>query len=106
MRVLNAMVSASPAMIGELRKLRSLLEVLGVSIESRWIPSAVNKFSDSLSRTWLPDDMRAYDHLEGEPMAHDRLASRASWPPLNEPNPKWWAEMAVFRPRSRRSSTD
>lgn len=35
----------------------------GVKIEARWIPSAVNKFADSLSRTSDPGDARATDQL-------------------------------------------
>lgn len=57
--VLNAMVSASKAMMAEPRKLQVLLRVLGVTIEARWIPSAVNRYADALSRTWDPGDARA-----------------------------------------------
>ena len=61
--ILNAMVSASRDMMVELRKLEVVLRVLGVRLEARWIPSAVNKFADTLSRTWNPGDVRATDVL-------------------------------------------
>lgn len=57
--VLNAMVSASKEMMAELRKLDALMKAMGVRIEARWLPSAVNKFADALSRTWDPGDARA-----------------------------------------------
>lgn len=50
-------------MMAELRKLQVLLHVLGVRIEARWIPSAANRFADSLSRTWDPGDARATEAL-------------------------------------------
>ena len=62
-RILKAMVSASPALISELRKLRSMLEILGIKIQSRWLPSAVNKYADALSRTWRPTDLRVTEQL-------------------------------------------
>lgn len=61
--ILNSMVSASKVMMAELRQLEVLMRVLGVKIEARWIPSAVNKFADALSRTWDPGDARATDAL-------------------------------------------
>lgn len=57
--VLNSMVSASRPMMVELRKLEVLLRALGVKLEARWIPSAVNRFADALSRTWDPGDIWA-----------------------------------------------
>lgn len=61
--ILNSMVSASRPMMSEIRKLRVLLRVLGVDIEARWIPSAVNRFADSLPRTWAPGDVQASRQL-------------------------------------------
>lgn len=57
--VLNSMVAASPEMMSELRNLRDLLDVYGIRIEARWIPSAVNLFTNHLSRTWNSTDVRA-----------------------------------------------
>ena len=42
-----------------MRQLERLLRVLGVALEARWIPSAVNRFADALSRTWDPGDVEA-----------------------------------------------
>lgn len=61
--VLNAMVSASRPMMAELRRLQALMRALGVSIEARWLPSAVNRYADALSRVWDPGDARATDRL-------------------------------------------
>lgn len=52
--VLNAMVSMSQVLMAELKKLQALLQALGVKIEALWLPSAVNRFADSLPRTWDP----------------------------------------------------
>ena len=41
-------VSASRPMIRELRRLKLVLDHLGVCIRSSWIPSAVNRFADCL----------------------------------------------------------
>lgn len=61
--VLNAMVSASRTMMVELRKLEVMLTVMGVRLEALWIPSAVNRFADALSRTWDPEDMMATEAM-------------------------------------------
>ena len=49
--ILIAMVSSCKPMMAELRRLHVMMRKLGVSIEARWIPSAVNRFADALSRT-------------------------------------------------------
>lgn len=56
---LNLMVSASKPMMSELRKFEVLMRVQGLRLEARSIASAVNKFSDSLSRTWNPGAQRS-----------------------------------------------
>lgn len=61
--ILNAMVSASAPMMTELRKLEVLMRALGVRVDARWLPSAVNRFADALSRTWDPGDARATAEL-------------------------------------------
>lgn len=48
--VLNAMVSKSWPIMEEQRKLERLLKVMGVSLEARAIPSAMNLFADALTR--------------------------------------------------------
>ena len=61
--ILNAMVSASRPMMAELRRLQVMLRVLGVRLEARWLPSAVNRFADALSRQWDPGDVSATAEL-------------------------------------------
>jgi hypothetical protein len=39
------------------------MQVLNVQIEARWLPSAVNRLADSLSRQWDPGDVRATETL-------------------------------------------
>jgi hypothetical protein len=53
--ILNAM--ASRPMMAELWRLESMLRILGVKWEARWIPSAVNRYADALSRQWNPGDV-------------------------------------------------
>jgi hypothetical protein len=61
--ILNAMVSSSTRMMQELRRLQAMMTALGVRIEARWLPSAVNRFADALSRQWDPGDVRATETL-------------------------------------------
>lgn len=61
--IFNAMVLSIPAMISELKKLRKFLQALEVRKEARWLPSAVNRFADALSRTWRPGDIRVSRRL-------------------------------------------
>jgi hypothetical protein len=61
--ILNAMVSASRPMMAELRRLEVMLRVLGVRMEARWLPSAVNRYADSLSRHWDPGDVSITEEL-------------------------------------------
>jgi hypothetical protein len=61
--ILNAMVSSSTRMMQELRRLQAMMQVLNVQIEARWLPSAVNRFADSLSRQRDPGDVRATETL-------------------------------------------
>jgi hypothetical protein len=60
---LNAVVSASRPMMAELRRLEVMLRILGVKLEARWIPSAVNRYADALSRQWDPGDVCATEAL-------------------------------------------
>lgn len=61
--ILNAVVSASPVMMEEIRRLQALLKALGVKIEARWLPSGVNSFANALSHTWVSAGARATDTL-------------------------------------------
>ena len=56
--ILNTMTTRSPALMKELRALHRVMLKLGISIESRYVPSAVNRFADRLSRLRSLDDWR------------------------------------------------
>lgn len=102
--VLNAMVSASKAMMAELRKLQKILVALDVRLDARWLPSAVNRYADSLSRKWNPADVNVSEQLLAaiqQQYNFDRPAFCAR--PLNEPRParlkqigsqmqEWWGD--------------
>ena len=57
-RVLNTMTSKSPALMMELRVIHKVLVRLGISIDSHYLPSAVNRFADRLSRLQSLDNWR------------------------------------------------
>jgi hypothetical protein len=42
---------------------RSMLRILGVKVQARWIPSAVNRYADALSRLWDVGDVCAMEAL-------------------------------------------
>jgi hypothetical protein len=41
----------------ELRRLKKVLDELGLQLSSEWIPSVANKFADALSRRFSPGDL-------------------------------------------------
>jgi hypothetical protein len=53
----NAFVASSRPMMRELRRLKVVLDDLGLQIFSDWIPSVVNKFADGLSRRFSTGDV-------------------------------------------------
>jgi hypothetical protein len=53
--VTNAFVASSKPMMRELRRLKKVLDELGLQIFSEWIPSVANKFADALSRRSSPE---------------------------------------------------
>jgi Reverse transcriptase (RNA-dependent DNA polymerase) len=61
--ITNAMVSASRPMMRELRRLKRLLDSMGVYIDSQWLPSVANRFADSLSRRFPRNDLRVRRQL-------------------------------------------
>jgi hypothetical protein len=63
MHILNAMVSASRPMMAELHRLEVMLRALGVRMDAQWLPSAVNRYADSLSRQWDPWDVCVMEEL-------------------------------------------
>jgi hypothetical protein len=55
--VTNAFVASSRPMMRELRRLKKVLDELGLQLSSEWIASVANKFSDALSRRFSPGDL-------------------------------------------------
>lgn len=79
--MLNSMTSKSRAMMHELRALHRVLTKIGVTIESKYLPSAVNRFADRLSRLQTLDDWRInlsalQPYLRRLPPTIDRFADR------------------------------
>ena len=56
-RILENMVSASPELMIELRALKKLLDKLKIIIRAQWLPSALNRHADRLSRVWNTRDL-------------------------------------------------
>jgi len=50
LHVTNALVSRSPALCAEVRRLHASAQDLGVTLEAEWIPTAENVWADKLSR--------------------------------------------------------
>lgn len=55
--ITNSFVTASRPLMRELRRLKLVLSRMGVSIRAEWLPSAVNKFADALSRRFPRGDL-------------------------------------------------
>ena len=56
--ITNAFVSCRCPLMRELRKLKLVLEKLGVRMRSEWLPSVAKKFADALSRRFPRGDLR------------------------------------------------
>lgn len=56
--ITNSFVSASRPMMRELRRLKIVLDRMGLRIQSEWIPSVANKFADALSRRFPRGDLQ------------------------------------------------
>jgi hypothetical protein len=83
--ILNSIVSASRPMMAELRRLEVMLRILGVKLETRWIPSAVNRYADALLRQWDPGDVCATEALvESLCSAYERDAVVFPYLPVGE----------------------
>jgi hypothetical protein len=52
--VTNAFVASIPPIMRELRRLKKVLDELGLQLSSEWIPSVANKFEYALSRHFSP----------------------------------------------------
>jgi hypothetical protein len=61
--ITNVPVSASQPMMRELRRLKHILENMGVSLITQWLPSVANKFADALSRRFHTDDLHVRRQL-------------------------------------------
>lgn len=84
-QVLNSMVSASPSIMSDLRKLQKLLTSLRVNLDVRWVLLAVNRYADSLSRTWDPGGFQVSQTLLQSIQYHYLLDSSAFCArPMNE----------------------
>jgi Reverse transcriptase (RNA-dependent DNA polymerase) len=111
-QAISKMTSRSTAMMSELRKLRTVLQRYGVHIAARWLPSAVNKYADRLSRTWNTQDVQierrlvasfqeAFDHQGSPIFAHAPLGDhpvavrKQAWCQLQE---SWVAGSRLWTP--------
>jgi hypothetical protein len=61
--ITNVPVSATQPIMRELRRLKYILETMGVSLITQWLPSVANKFADALSRRFHTDDLLVRRHL-------------------------------------------
>ena len=61
--ITNSFVSASRPLMHELRRLKTVMTKLNIHIRSDWVPSAVNRFADALSRRFPRGDLQIRRHL-------------------------------------------
>lgn len=66
--ITNAMVSASRGMMSELRRLKCILDHMGLHISAEWIPSVANRFADALSRRFSRGDLQVRGRLRRSTM--------------------------------------
>jgi hypothetical protein len=62
--IVNSMVSASRPMMRELRRLKCILDHLGIHISSEWLPSVANRYADALSRRFSLGDLQIRRQLQ------------------------------------------
>lgn len=55
--IANSFVSSSRPLMQELRRLKRVLQHLNVHVRAEWLPSAVNRFADALSRRFPRGDL-------------------------------------------------
>lgn len=55
--IVNSLVSASTELMHELRELKHVLDKMGIHISAEWLPSAMNRYVDALSRRFNPGDL-------------------------------------------------
>ena len=73
--ITNSLVSASRPMMRELRRLKLVLDRMGLRVKSEWIPSVANKFADALSRRFPRGDLQIRRQLRRS-IADGMLAPR------------------------------
>lgn len=61
--IINITVSTSPKLMSELRRLHQILQMMKITVQATWIPSAVNQYADRLGRTCNTRDLSATPSL-------------------------------------------
>jgi hypothetical protein len=97
--VTNAIVASSKPMMREIRRLKKMLDELGLQLSSEWIPSVANKFADALSRRFSPGDLAVrqtlrrsvvdgmmvpLDSFPLRPLSEHPVTSFLTWRPSSE----------------------
>ena len=85
--IISNMVSAKPELMEELRLLHQLLVKMKVEIKAEWLPSALNKHADTLSRTWNPRDLAVTPSLLQSVATSLQLQNVRRFWPLGEAPP-------------------
>jgi hypothetical protein len=89
MHVINSTVSRSSTLMAELRRLHNLLQEHTLTLEMRYLPSALNLFADRLSRRH-----RAFDYLPSLPGLREHW-----WVGASEHEMKTtWGNVELLRP--------
>lgn len=85
--IMNSFVSSSPDMMAELRRLKVLLDKMGVRVRAEWLPSALNRYADALSRRLPRQDLQILPQLPRSVAAGVR-SPRDVFPyrPIGEPS--------------------
>lgn len=82
--IMNNTISSSPSLMCELRRLHQVLQKMKVQIQATWIPPAVNRHADRLSRAYNTKDLEATRSLIDTLAQSLQLQTiHRSWP-LNE----------------------
>jgi hypothetical protein len=86
MHVPNALVASSRPKMTELRRLKKVLDKLGLQLLLEWIPFVANKLEDALSRLFSPGDLAVRQTLRRS-VVDEMMAPLNSLPlrPLGEP---------------------
>ena len=82
--IIRNMVSAKPELMQELPRLHHILVQMKVVNRANWLPSALNRHADSLSRTWNPRDLAATQSLQESVATSLHLQTVRRYWPLGE----------------------